>query len=814
MKVSYQWLSQYIDVQDLTAAELAEKMTRSGIEVDIVENRNQGVSKVVVGYVKSKESHPDADKLNVTQVDVGGEEDLQIVCGAKNVDAGQKVAVAVVGAVLPGDFKIKKAKLRGVASHGMICSAKELGINDKLLPKELQEGIMVLPEDVEVGTDVVELLGLNDHVLELDLTPNRADCLSMLGTAYELGAILDREISLPQTESGKESHQPASDAVQVRIEAASLCSHYAAAVVDGIKVQPSPLWLQNRLMAAGIRPINNIVDVTNFVMLEYGQPLHAFDADKVKDGQVIVRQAREEEQIVTLDDQKRTLAPEDLVIADAEKAIAIAGVMGGANSEVSEATTRIILESAKFDGGSVRKTSRKLGLRSEASLRFEKEVDPAAVRPALQRAAALMADIAGGQVWQGVVEQEASKSEPLQLTLTMDRVNRYLGTTLSLSDIEHIFKRLQFHYEQTGENELRITVPTRKGDITRDVDLIEEIARLYGYDQIPTTLVSGVTTPGALTRDQKIRRLIRHQLTESGLHEAINYSFTHPEWSKSWPGMFADGIDVPLAMPMSEERSVLRTSLIPHLIETAEYNRNHSNYHTAVFEIGSVFISQEQQISKQPQEQPMLAMLWTGHTRQTHWSGKARNVDFYDLKGVLDQLLAFFGLEASVRLEATQLEGMHPGRTARIVLDAAGESMEIGRMGQLHPELQKEHDLEDTYVLEMKLEPLYTHASFGPDYRMLPKFPAMTRDMAIVVSDDVAVGEVIRDIRQSAGELLESVDVFDIFRGDKVGEGKKSVALSLVYRHPERTLTDEEVTQAHGQVLNKMEETYEAELRK
>ncbi|MDF2671723.1 MAG: subunit beta of phenylalanyl-tRNA synthetase, partial [Paenibacillus sp.] len=527
MKVSYKWLSEYVDLQGYTAAELAEKLTRSGIEVDVVENRNKGVDGVVAGYVKSREKHPDADKLSVCIVDAGQEQDLQIVCGAPNVAAGQMVPVAVVGATLPGDFKIKKAKLRGVESMGMICSAKELGLNDKLLPKEIQEGILVLPEDTKIGASILEVLAIDDEVLELDLTPNRSDCLSMLGAAYEIAAILGRDVVLPDGEQGLHpSDTKAADHVNVRITASEQCSHYAARRIEGVHIGTSPLWLQNRLMAAGVRPINNIVDITNYVMLEYGQPLHAFDADKLTNGQIDVRLAHEGERLVTLDDAERELAPHNLLITDGVKPVAIAGVMGGANSEVTPQTTTLVLESARFAGGSVRKTSRQLGLRSEASVRFEKEVNPEAVIPALNRAASLIVRYASGHVNEGIVEARTIESQPLAIELPLAKINSYLGTELAQLEVKVIFNRLHFAYEEVAEETLLVHVPSRRGDITRDVDLIEEVARLYGYDNIPTSLIQGVTTPGALTREQQIRRTLRSLLTGSGLHEVSTYSFT------------------------------------------------------------------------------------------------------------------------------------------------------------------------------------------------------------------------------------------------------------------------------------------------
>ncbi|AGN70531.1 phenylalanine--tRNA ligase subunit beta [Paenibacillus caseinilyticus] len=812
MKVSYQWLSQYVDVSGFTAGELAEKLTRSGIEVDIVENRNKGVTEVYAGYVKSREKHPDADKLSVCIVDVGKGEDLQIVCGAKNVAAGQKVPVAVVGAKLPDGLAIKRAKLRGVESQGMICSAKELGLNDKLLPKEIQEGILVLPEDTEIGASILDVLAINDEVMDLDLTPNRSDALSMLGAAYEIGAILGREVKLPQAEQGGTGAVQAAERISVEITAKEQCTHYAAALIEGVKVGVSPLWIQNRLMAAGIRPINNIVDVTNYVMLEYGQPLHAFDADKLENGHIDVRLAKAGEKLVTLDEVERTLEPHMLLITDGVKPVAIAGVMGGANSEVTDGTVRILLESAKFDGGTVRKTSRQLGLRSEASLRFEKEVNPEAVLPALHRAASLIAELSGGTVASGVVEARTAEHKPVAIELTVGRINGYLGTSLTVEEVKEIFARLNFSVEPLEADRLLVHVPSRRGDITRAVDLIEEVARLHGYDNIPTTLMHGVTTPGALTKEQSIRRLTRTLLTGSGLHEAITYSFTHPDQIAAYPGAYGEAQPVKLAMPMSEDRSVLRTSLIPHLLDVAVYNRNRNQDDVAVFEMGRVFVSNEAELRSLPQEKLLLAALLTGKRSELHWTGKPGVVDFYDLKGVLEGLLSYLGIDA--KYVPAQPKGFHPGRTAEIAVERDGIRKVVGVIGQLHPELQQQKDLSDTYVLEVELETLAELVDDSFTYKPLPRFPAISRDTAVVVDRTVAVGDLVAKAQETAGGLLESIQVFDIYIGERLGENKKSVAISLVYRTPERTLTDEEVSELHGRVVASLEEAFGAELRK
>ncbi|UKS24671.1 phenylalanine--tRNA ligase subunit beta [Paenibacillus sp. HWE-109] len=812
MKVSYQWLSEYVDVSGFTAEELAEKLTRSGIEVDIVEDRNKGVTNVVVGYVKTREKHPDADKLSVCTIDAGQGEDLQIVCGAKNVDAGQKVPVAMIGAVLPGGLQIKRAKLRGVESQGMICSAKELGLNDKLLPKEIQEGILVLPEDTVIGSSVLDVLSINDKVLELDLTPNRSDCLSMLGAAYEIAAILGRSVKLPDAETAGSSAVKAADRISVKITATEQCTHYAARLIEGVRVGTSPLWIQNRLMAAGIRPINNIVDITNFVMLEYGQPLHAFDAEQLNNGHIDVRLAAAGEKLVTLDDVERTLEPHMLLVTDGTKPVAIAGVMGGANSEVTEGTTRILLESAKFAGSSVRRTSRQLGLRSEASLRFEKEVNPEAVLPALNRAAALIAQYAAGQVADGIVEAVSGSHKPVSIELAADRVNKYLGTELSLAEMGQIIERLHFTFEQAGEGKLLVHVPSRRGDITRDVDLIEEVARLFGYDNIPTTLMSGVTTPGSLSQEQSIRRITRNLLTQSGLHEVITYSFTQPDQT-SLPGLYPAAKPISLAMPMSEERSQLRTTLLPHLLDVVSYNRNRTMDDVAIFEIGKVFITDEAALTTLPQEKLLLSIVLTGKRRQAHWAQKSEAVDFYDIKGIFDRLISYLGVKG-LTYQSASPEGFHPGRTAELVLNTAEGSKVIGRMGQLHPTVQQQRDLDDTYVLEIEFSPILEAASDAIVYKLLPRYPSIGRDLAVVVKANVPVGLMEQSIAEVAGELLESIHVFDIYTGERLGADRKSVAIALVYRHAERTLLDEEVTELHAKVVQTLEQQYEAELRK
>lgn len=812
MNVSYRWLNEYIDLDGVSPQELAERLTRGGIEVASVKPRNEGVSGVVVGLVKTCEKHPNADRLRVCTVDAGQENELQIVCGAPNVAAGQKVPVALVGARLPGDVRIQRAKLRGVESQGMICSARELGLNEKLLPKALQEGILVLPDDAEIGADAAELLGLNDTVLELELTPNRADCLSMLGVAYEAAALTGRPVRLPDT-AVETAPEKIGDRLSVSIAARDLCAHYAARLIRGVRIGPSPQWLQNRLMASGIRPINNVVDVTNYVMLEFGQPLHAFDAAKVSGGRIEVRRARAGETLTTLDGQERKLDGDMLVIADAEKPIALAGVMGGANSEVTDETVDIILESARFDPGSIRRTSRRLGLRSEASLRFEKGVDPGRVRAALDRAAGLIARLAGGRVAEGVAEEVVDMPGPRLVELTLDRINGLLGTSLDVLEVTTILSRLQFEFETASDRSWRVRVPTRRGDIALDVDLVEEVARLHGYDRIPATPIEGPTTAGGLTRPQAIRREIRRFLTHAGLHETISYAITSAERAALFPDLAAGARPIRLAMPMSEERSTLRTVLLPSLLEAAAYNRSRKNQDLALFEIGNVYHTGETELTRLPEEKARLALLLSGRRRQADWNQAAEPYDFYDAKGLLEALFERLGLSASVAFRAAAPAHFHPGRTAAIELRTGQGASVIGYVGQLHPDLQREWELADTFVAEIELAPLYEHADPRISFRPLPRFPAVERDLAVVVDRNVPGAELTAVVSAAAGDLLESVRLFDVYTGDRIGPGKKSVALALVYRHPDRTLTDEEVAEAQARVLAALEQTFGAQLR-
>lgn len=793
MLVSLEWLKDYVSTQDLAPEDLAEKITRSGIEVDAVIDRASGMDKVVVGYVVSKEKHPEADKLNICQVDVGEAEPQQIICGAPNVDAGQKVIVARPGAHLPGGIKIKKAKLRGHESNGMICSLQELGIEGKLVPKAYAEGIYVLPADAEVGSDALEVLGLRDTVLELGLTPNRSDALSMLGVAYEVGAILSEEVKYPEIEYHTSSEK-AGDLLKLRVEDLQANPMYVAKVVKNVKIAESPMWLQHRLMAAGVRPHNNVVDVTNYILMEYGQPLHAFDYDSLATGEIVVRKATEGEKITTLDDQERTLKATDLVITNGKEPVAIAGVMGGANSEVTETTTTVVIESAYFDGLTVRQTSRNLGLRSDASARFEKGVDPNRVIPAAERAAALLAELAGGEVLEGTCIVDELDKTPARVVVSPDFINERLGMKISLEDMLSILERLKFGVE-AANGLLIIDAPTRRQDIKIEEDIVEEIARLYGYDEIPMTLPEGANQVGQLTAYQANRRVVRDYLEGAGLYQAVTYSLTSEALSQRF-ALKAEPV-TRLLMPMSEDRSTLRQSLIPHLIEAAAYNVARKADSVALYEVGSVFLGQTEE--GLPFEEEHVAAVLTGKWLDHAWQGEKKEVDFFVLKGIIEGVIGKLGLTDRIAFVKTEVAGLHPGRTASILLD--GE--QVGIIGGLHPAEQKSWGVKDTYVMEMNLVALlHANASAAPlGYKAVPRFPAMSRDIALVMDRATAAGEVITAIRSAGVKLLKDIRVFDVYEGEKMEAGKKSVAFSLTYFDPERTLTDDEVVAAHNKVL-------------
>ncbi|WP_186576208.1 phenylalanine--tRNA ligase subunit beta [Aquibacillus kalidii] len=807
MFVSLNWLKNYVDIGNITPEELAEKITKTGIEVEGIEYVADKSSNVVVGYVKECEKHPNADKLNLCQVDVG-EEVLQIICGAPNIAQGQKVAVAKPGAVLPGNFKIKKAKLRGVESNGMICSLQELGIEEKFVPKEVADGIFVFPNDVEIGSDALSLLNLDDAILELGLTPNRSDALSMLGVAYEVAAILDVPINLPD-ENVEQVADKADQFVDVKVEATGLNPYYGAFVVQDIKVGPSPLWMRNYLIAAGIRPINNVVDITNYVLLEYGQPLHAFDYDKFGSKEIVVRRAQDGETMTTLDDQERTLKSDHLVITNGHEVTALAGVMGGANSEVSETTTTVLLEAAYFNPAAVRTASKDHGLRSESSTRFEKGVDPDRVKRAGLRACHLLSKYANGKVLTGVVELDELDRSEKQVSITTSRINDRLGTDISNDEIVDILRKLNFTFTQEEES-FTISVPTRRQDITIFEDMVEEVARIYGYDNLPFTLPQGASQAGGLTKLQQLKRDIKQFFESVGLMETITYSLTTKERAELLvsPEVKQDAVTpVSLSMPMSEEHSTLRLSILPELLSSVAYNVARKQADLGYYEVGTVFISDEEQVTKQPKEKLRASGAITGDWLVHPWQQEKKQVDFYVVKGIVEAL--FDTLNLSVIYKQAKVDGMHPGRTAQVLI---GEKL-IGFIGQLHPSVQKDFDLKDTYVFDLDLDYIFHVHENEPSFEKIARFPSTSRDIALVVNEQVNAGEVQATIQQAGGDLIKEIMVFDVYQGEHLEAGKKSLAFSLLYLDPTRTLTDEEVEESYQKILEAVKERHQAVLR-
>ena len=786
MLVSYNWLKQYTNVED-NANALAEKITRGGIEVEGVEYLAEEISNVVVGYVVSKEKHPDAEKLNVCQVNVGEEENLQIVCGAPNVDAGQYVIVAKVGAKLPG-IKIKKAKLRGVESQGMICSLAELGLSKSVVPKNYQEGIYVFETEQELGSDVVEVLGLNDYILDLSITPNRADALSMRGLTYELGALYNNKVNFNDVE--KEENYEATS-LQVAIESDS-CRNYVGQIVKNVEVKSSPLWLQTRLMNSGIRPINNIVDITNYVLLEFGQPMHAFDKDLVGD-KIVVRDAKEGEVLETLDGEERKLQTTDLVITDGTRAIALGGVMGGKNTEVSEETKNIILESAYFNPTSVRRTSAAHGLRSDSSARFEKGIDPNMQKAALARAVELILELCPNAVVEssvGVVNKEEEKV----VEITTSYINNYLGITLSTEEIAAILEGLSFTVEVTGEN-LVVKVPTRRPDISIKQDLVEEVIRIYGYDNLASTLPKfSKTTKGGLTYSQRMVRDLRAVYASLGFNDTINYSLVSEEEATEYT--LEDHHKVRLLMPMTETHSTLRQSLIPGLLNTVQYNVARKQKDLKLLEIGRVFFGSGDD-NIQPKETLYLSAALTGEERTTKWLKESSALDFFAAKGYLEVVFERLGLDEKVTYKKSTLEGMHPGRFAEVYL---GEKR-IGFIGEVHPQVADKLGLNKTYVFEINLDEVISESKVKPKYEEVTKYPEITRDIAMLIDVKDEYQNIYNVVESVNSKLISKVELFDLYVGAELLAGKKSLALTITYSDKQKTLTDEEVTSVHDKVL-------------
>jgi phenylalanyl-tRNA synthetase beta chain len=803
MRVSLTWLKELVDVT-LPVDELCERLDMTGTKVEAVHTLGAALDGVVVGQVITKEQHPDADRLSYCSVDVGAAEPLNIVCGATNFKAGDKVPVAQVGTTLPGGVTIKRAKLRGLVSEGMMCSPTEIEVGGD------GSGLLILDPDAPVGEPFAEYYGIADTVLELEVTPNRPDCLSMVGVAREVAAITGATFTVPASAPAEEG-APAADLVSVEIEDGALCPRYTARVIRGVKVGPSPAWLAERVAAAGARPVNNVVDVTNYILFELGQPLHAFDMGTLatRDGvaAITVRAARENETIRTLDGQERHLAADTLVIADDDGPVALAGVMGGEATEVSDTTTDILLESACFDTASISRTSRRLGLISESSLRYERGVDPDLASRASDRAAALIAQVAGGTVAPGLVDVYPGRREPLHLQLRTARVNALLGTDLETSTVAALLRPLGLSVEGSGDV-LDVVVPGFRPDLEREVDLIEEVARLHGLENITATLPGGGGRIGGRTVRQRFVSRVGSVLRAAGLDEHVGYSFGDPaDVDRLGWELAPDELLVELINPMSEEQAVMRWTLAPSLLHALSHNQRRGIADVHLYEMGTVFITSEGR--KQPKERLMAAGVLAGSWVRPGWNEPARALDFFDGKGVLASLFEALGVDRwSVR--AAERPWLQTGRTAEVIV--RGDV--VGWLGEVSADVLERFDANGPATLfEISVPALLKAASkVTTRFKDIPRHPAAALDLALVVPEDVTWERVVSAIESAGGALLESVRLFDVYRDPdgvdeqerRLPEGTKSLAFSLTYRAADKTLSDADVRPVHDKLVRKV----------
>lgn len=804
MRASLKWLNELVPVR-LSVFELVERLDMTGTAVEAVHSTGQALDGVVVGQVLEKERHPEADKLWVTKVDVGAEEPLGIVCGAQNFEVGDKVPVATEGAVLPNGMTIKKAKLRGVASEGMNCSAAELGLGSDA------SGLMILSDDAPVGVPFGDYQGLADTVLELEITPNRPDCLSMAGVAREVGAVLG-EIAVVPASTPDEVGQPAAESVRVRIDEADLCPRYTARLIRNVKIGPSPDWLAEKVVAAGARPISNIVDITNYVMFELGQPLHAFDADLLArdaDGiaEIGVRRAFEGETLTTLDGQDRALTTDTLLITDTSGPVALAGVMGGASTEVSDTTVNVLLESACFQPASISLTSRALGLVSEASMRFERGVDREGCVAAADRAAQLMAELAGGEVAPGVVDAYPLPFDRPTIALREERLAAILGARPSAGEAERILTSLGCSATHDSQG-LRVAVPSFRPDLAREIDLIEEVLRVWGMDKVPPTLPASRGRTGGRDAEQTWRETIGAALRSAGLNETMTYSFTDPgDIDRLGFDLPPDELAVELLNPMSGEQSVMRRFVLPGLLRSVSYNQRRGVANVQLYEIGRTFSTAEGR--KQPKERRVVSGVLAGAWHEPAWNAPATSLDFFDAKGAIGVVMSSLGIDRW-KVRQGEQPWLQPGRSADVLV--GGEV--VGWVGEVHPKVLEAFEVTPAVsAFELDVRMLVRAASDVQPYRDVPRFPAVTFDLAIVVSEDISAERVEQALVSAGGKLLESVRLFDVYRGKGIEAGRKSMAYSLAYRAPDRTLTAEEVEPVHERLVRKVLGAVSGELR-
>ena len=793
MQVPMSWLKAYVDI-NCDLKEFMESMTMSGSKVEGAAHLGANISNVVVGKILSVEKHPDADKLVVTQIDVGQESPIQIVTGATNVFPGAVVPVALDGATLAHDVKIKRGKLRGVVSDGMLCSVEELGYTRHDYPEAPEDGIYIFQEDHPAGADVRPILEIVEDVVEYEITSNRPDCFSVLGIAREAAATFEKPFNYPVVTVAEKAGGNVNNMVSIEIKNPTLCPRYAARVVKNVKIEPSPQWMRHRLTAAGIKPINNIVDVTNYVMLEMGQPMHAFDVDCIKGG-IVVRNAVDGEKITTLDGVERALDSSMLVIADHERAVAVAGVMGGESSMITGTAGAVLFESANFDGTNIRLTSKKLGLRTDASSKYEKGLDPNLALEAVNRAAQLVEENGWGEVVCGIADCYPQPRESRKVPYTAESINALLGTSLTAAEMEAYLARV----EVQAANGVAI-VPTFRPDLETEADLAEEVARLYGYNNIPVTLASGTPTAGKKTAWQLMEDMVKEAMTAFGFCEALTYAFESPKVFSKLNITEHSPLrnTVKILNPLGEDFSIMRTSTLNGMLTSLSTNFNRRTESAALFELAKVYIPKALPLTELPDEKPMLTL------------GMYGNADFYNLKGTVEALAARFGIKVLDFAPVTDNASMHPGRTA----SASVNGQLLATLGEVHPAVLENYEIgTKAYVAEIDVHVLFENANLVSIYEAVPRFPAIRRDIAMLVRDEVLVRDIENAIREKSGKLVEAIKLFDVYKGQNLAEGFKSVAYSISFRATDRTLTDDEVSSTMKKILANLEAKVGAQLR-
>lgn len=810
MQVSIKWLKDYIDFTE-TPEQLADKLTMAGIPVENVVDPGEGLEKVVTGRIEKLEPHQNSDHLQICTMNVGLAENIIIVTGAQNVAEGQVVPVAMVGAHLPNGMKISKGKLRGVASNGMLCSAQELKLDLEKLPEEQKTGIFILPSDTPVGIPAKDVLGLNDVVLEFELTANRADCFSVFGLVREIAAITGNKPHFPEIKVNEDDNTKLNDIFSVEIADPDLCSRFSTRMLKNVKIGPSPEWMQQRLEGAGIRSINNVVDVTNFVMIELGHPMHAYDYDKITGKKLIARRAIEGEELHTLDDTSRKAKGEMLVIADSEKAAGLAGIMGGFETEITDTTTTVVLESADFYGPCIRRTARACGLSSEASGRFERGVDSETTIKALDRAAQLLQEMGACTVCEGIVDVYPNPKQANYVTFTPKQINNHLGTNIAKDVMLNIITSVGFDVTKDENDEITVKVPSWRNDVTCMADISEEIARLHGFDKIKSTLPNGVSMQGTQSAKQTFIDKVKASLSSQGLYETISFALTNEETFNKLniPQDSPLRKAVPIMNPLSDEYPLVRTTLLSSIFDNLARNLARKNDDVALFEVGSVFFPKALPVTELPDEVVKIAGAITGRRNAQGWNQTNDMVDFYDAKGIIEELFANLRV-TRYTVEAGTHYAMHPGKTA---LFKKGRDV-IATVGEVHPAVLSAYGItKPVYIFELDATTVMKYMAKDLKYKALPKYPATSRDLAMLVDVDVNAADIEKAMTKAAGQNLTQITLFDVYTGKQVEEGKKSLAFSLTFQSNDKTLTDAEIDPAIEKIVAKLQKDFNANLR-